>query len=141
MGVHNLPHEALGVLRPWEAGHAVAGVTVTRQELAGAKVSILPPPPPLTGIRDQRPKEATEARRSPGWQPLFGLLLLPQPGSPRREQEMGVGEPGCSSPPLLGGAGCPTRRCRQNCHPAAGLVPGFPWLTHPGLAVPQPSRL
>lgn len=41
--------------------------------------------------------------------------------------------------PLLGGAGRPIRRCLQNCHPAAGLVPGFPWLTHPGLAVPESS--
>lgn len=54
---------------------------------------------------------------------------------------MGVGDPGCSSHPLLGGAGPPRSvGVSGTVTQRRALVPGFPSLTHPGLAVPQPRQ-
>lgn len=118
----------------------MAGVTGTRQELAGP--SQHSPSSSLTD-KDKGP-EAQRGHRSRAQARPAGSRRAPptpSPGFPLREQEMGVGEPGCSSHPVLGGAGRPTPVGVSGTVTQWWVpVQGFPWLTHPGLAVAQPRQ-
>lgn len=99
-------------------------------------MTLLPLPPSLTcqEVRDQRPEEAAE--RS-----LGRLLPASTAGLPSQGAGNGGGRaraflsPSARrgwAPHSVGVSGTVTQRR------APGL--GFPWLTHPGLAVPQPRQ-